>query len=449
MGGRDRQERRTHSVTWHFEISYTGCAARLLLAVARSVRNESRFWSKPLIKPRESVWSRRWHGVRFRVLRLLDIIGGLAVRTWLGANLIATVLPGARPLLCADCFIDHGLKLDAARIGIANALPCPNCGAKKSKKLTPHLIHVLASQFFVRGSVQRAAYGAAPTVQYNKHQFRRGDYDGPPWMKRDLGAITESVHVGFFQYGPRLWMLGEVYPLKDLQDEQKRDKVIQRIIAEYPHRIWSTNDTFYRLRLNPANPSEAGEYDSAPEQLLERGRLDSALFPVMYCSKDIEGCAHECRVTVEDDLYVATLRPKRELKLLDLTELLTEDGVDEFESLDMAVHMLFYAGPHSYALSRAIAVAAKAAGFDGLLYPSYFGQVRSGRMPFETVYGLSVRRFPGAAERERHGIYPNLAIFGRPLRDGYVEVACVNRLVLHLVRYDVRFGPVGQAARWE
>jgi hypothetical protein len=66
----------------------------------------------------------------------------------------------------------------------------------------------------------------------------------------------------------------------------------------------------------------------------------------------------------------------------------------------MAVHMLFHAGALSYAISRAIAVAAKEAGFDGLLYASYFGQVRLGRMPLETVCGLSVPRFPGAAERE-------------------------------------------------
>ena len=47
---------------------------------------------------------------------------------------------------------------------------------------------------------------------------------------------------------------------------------------------------------------------------------------------------HECRVTVEDDLYMATLTPLRDLRLLDLTAVPEED-VTEFDSLDMAVHM--------------------------------------------------------------------------------------------------------------
>ena len=41
---------------------------------------------------------------------------------------------------------------------------------------------------------------------------------------------------------------------------------------------------------------------------------------------------HECRLTVEEEFFVATLVPRRELRLLDLSELL-EEGVTEFESV--------------------------------------------------------------------------------------------------------------------
>lgn len=142
----------------------------------------------------------------------------------------------------------------------------------------------------------------------------------------------------------------------------------------------------------------------------------------MHCSQDIEGCVHECRVTVEDELYLAALKPIRELRLLNLTELLAEEHVTEFESLDMAVHMLFYAAEHSYPICRGISAAARDAGFDGLIYPSYFSQVRSEQMPFETAYGISVRRFPKAARYAKSGVFPNVALFGRPLRDGIVGV---------------------------
>jgi hypothetical protein len=48
--------------------------------------------------------------------------------------------------------------------------------------------------------------------------------------------------------------------------------------------------------------------------------------------QDLQMCVHELRLTVEDELFVATLVRRRELRLLDLTEIL-EEGVTEFESL--------------------------------------------------------------------------------------------------------------------
>jgi hypothetical protein len=80
-------------------------------------------------------------------------------------------------------------------------------------------------------------------------------------------------------------------------------------------------------------------------------------------------CVHECRFTAEDELYVATLFPTRELKLLDLSALLKEEHSTEFESLDMAVHMLFLAGKHSYDISREIARVVHSVGYDGVVPP--------------------------------------------------------------------------------
>lgn len=370
----------------------------------------------------------------YRVLRL-------AMKTSVGAKLVAAAVPATRPVLCAACFTDRGLKFDAARIGIDHPLPCPNCGAGEAKKLTPSLTRVLAVQFFVRGSVHRSTYGAAPIVQCNELRYRRGDFEGPRWLRRDIELISEQARIGLFHYGPHLWMLGEVQPLIALQDPQRRNAVIDRILGEYPERRFAKGEPIYRLRLNPEKPIDPGEYDSPPDQFLGRGRLDGSDLPVLYCSQDIEGCVHECRVTVEDNLFLATLMSTRDLRLLDVTALLQEEAVTEFDSLDIAIHMLFFAADHSYEISRAIARAAKDAGFDGLLYPSYFSQVRSGAMPFETVYGLSVRKFPIAARYVKSGIFANVGLFGRPVADGRIEVTCVNRLVLHKVRYDIQFGP--------
>jgi hypothetical protein len=375
------------------------------------------------------------------ILRVLDIAGGIAIKTKMGARFVGLMIPSSRPVLCVACFSDHGLRLDADRIGIPHALPCPNCGAQGTKKLTPYLVRVLASQFFVRGSVRRFSYGSAPLVQFNEARFQDGDYLGPSWLQKDVALISGKGRVGLFRYGPRLWMLGQIEPLEALQDPLQRAAIIDRILKEYPERTLPQDEIFYRLRANPENPVAKGEYDSPPEKFLGRGRLDSPEQPILYGSQDIEGCVHECRVTVEDELYLASLKPTRNLKLLDLTAVLHEEHVTEFESLDMAVHMLFFAADHSYTITRAIAIAASKAGFDGLLYPSYFSQARSGAMPLETAYGISVRRFPNTSQYAISGIFSNIALFGRPLKEGTLAVTCIDRLVIHKVHYDFRFGP--------
>jgi hypothetical protein len=378
-----------------------------------------------------------------KLLRALDVVGAVLIRTKLGAWFVYMIIPGARPLLCSNCFTDTGLRMDAEASGIVNALPCPNCGSRTGKRLTKHLIDYLIFRFFVRGSVARNRYGAAPLLQFNTHHFRKSDYHPPKWLQRDLDLLSEAGGVGVFHYGPRFWMLGEVEPLKALQDPAKRAAVISRIIAEYPSIHWREEEAFFRVRVNPSHPDRASEYDSPPAPLLGQGRLDSPKLPVLYCSQDIEGCIHECRVTVEDDVYVATLVPTRPLKLLDLTVRLDEPiNVTEFESLDMAVHMLFFAAAHSYEISRAIASASQAAGFDGLLFPSYFSQVRSGKMPFETTLGMSWRRLPGGAVYAKLGMFPNIGIFGCPIADSTVRLAGINRVVLSRVNYSLSFGPV-------
>ena len=140
-------------------------------------------------------------------------------------------------------------------------------------------------------------------------------------------------------------------------------------------------------------------------------------------------------------MYVATLQPARDLRLLDLTAVLKEDGT-EFESLDMAIHMLFLAKSHSYEISRDIAMAARGEGFDGVIFPSFFSLLRTGGRPFETAYGLSIRRFPQAEQHAKAHMIPNFALFGRPIEQGSVTVKCINRMILTQIGYLGHFGPV-------
>lgn len=235
-------------------------------------------------------------------------------------------------------------------------------------------------------------------------------------------------------------MVGEVEPLKKLQ--YKRNKtVIKRIVNEYPGYILRRGDTFYRLRKSPKSPHNHAEYDSPPVDMGGCGRFNCSDFPVLYASTDLEVCVHECRFSASDDIYMATLTPDSFIRLLDLSAILDDDET-EFESLDMAIHMLFLAGEKSYRICQQIALAAKLAGFDGLIYPSYYSLIRAGIMPLQTAYGISIRRFRGAKNYNEASAIKNVALFGRPIEDRTVLVKCINRLVIAQVKYGFIFGPV-------
>lgn len=345
-------------------------------------------------------------------------------------------------LLCSDCFEDEGLRIDAIKHGLEHPGDCPQCQKSQGRKLTKDHIQNMAWRFFVSGTTVRCEYGGAPLIQFNEYHYGNSQISPSPWLKNDVKLIEQAAKIGFFHYGPRLWMVGEVEPLVALQEPATRPQIIERVLNEYPEHIVSKDTKFYRLRVKPQQPADPQEYDSPPIAFVGKGRLDSTDCPVMYGSQDIDVCIHECRATADDDIYVATLKVERDLRLLNLTYPLNED-VTEFDSLDMAVHMLFLARSHSYEISRMIGLAARDAGFDGVIYPSFFSLIRTGGHPFETSFGLSLRHHH--PEREKYAeayTIQNFALFGRPLESGVVRVECINRLVITQVGYQGHFGPV-------
>jgi len=165
-------------------------------------------------------------------------------------------------VLCSKCFRDQGLRLDSFSIGIQDESACANCGSTDGRKLSRDLIARLAHRFFVRGTTHRTHFGAAPIVQFNEHQTT--SIRAAPWFEPDLRLIEKAIGVGFFYYGPHLWMIGDVEPLKALERPDQRATVVERILAEYPDRSLSEGELFYRLRRDPREPSSPGEYDLNP-----------------------------------------------------------------------------------------------------------------------------------------------------------------------------------------
>ncbi len=117
-------------------------------------------------------------------------------------------------VLCSNCFRDQGLRLDSFKVGIQDDSACANCGSRDGRKLSRDLIARLAHRFFVRGTIHRTQLRAAPIVQFNEHQTT--SISAAAWFEPDLRLIQKAIGVGFFYYGPRLWMVGEVEPLNRL-----------------------------------------------------------------------------------------------------------------------------------------------------------------------------------------------------------------------------------------
>ena len=334
--------------------------------------------------------------------------------------------------LCSECFQDEGLKLDAFQIGIKRNTTCMNCKSQLGRKLTLELIEDLTWRFFVQGTELKVEYGGAPLIQYNTFHYQNTKVDFGEAVNTDIKLLERELKMGFFHYGPRLWTLGHVVPLKKLQSKATRNEIIKRIIREFPIKYLEETDKFYRIRKNPEYIEDINQYDSNPTP--GSGRLDSLDLPILYASQDLEVCIHETRVTVEDILYIATLSPLSKLKLLDLTATIEEGVKYEFDSLDIAVKMLLSAGNHSYEIARDIAKATKENGFDGIIYPSYFSTLRTGSE------GNFTSKFKDETDNDSY-VIPNLGLFGNPIKEDKISVKSINRLILDKVDYKVSFGP--------
>lgn len=349
-------------------------------------------------------------------------------------------------ILCSNCFNDEGLSLDASLIGIENTSKCPNCSSETGKKLTRQIVRELCYRFFVRGTIERFNYGGFPLIQMNEERFGDSEIKVSPWLDNDVKLIEQAGQIGLFYYSPRFWMFGEIEPLKDLQTESEIAKISKRMLELYPRHLLSQDHPFYRIRLNPKSPHDFSEYDSPPKENAGRNRFNADGEPIMYASPDLELCIHECRASVEDELYMAKLVPKKQLKMLNLAAVIQEDKVDEFTSLDLAIHYLFLAGPHSYPICSKIAKFINDAGFDGIIYPSYFSYIRSGAIPFETILGMSIRRIPKMKDYAQSQIVPNVALFGWPIKEGKVLVHSIDKVVINSIKYSLSFGPAYQEA---
>lgn len=323
------------------------------------------------------------------------------------------------PVLCSECFSDRGLRMEAEKIGHRAKGRCPNCSTTRGTKLYQYQLEQLMVEYFWNGSFFRSEFGGAHRLVSNPYRYGEREVEFPPWLKADAHLLEDKLKVGLFHYGPALWRIGEIEPLVALRSPKTRGAAIKKILSSLPERSLLGGARFYRIRknLSPQNEADPRQYDAPPSNRDSFGRLDSKRLPVLYGSDNMEICVHECRILIPDECFVATLRPTRDLRMLDLTAEPKDDRPTPFESLDMALRFLFAAEGHSYEITRSIARAARRQGFDGIYYPSYFSLVKPERIA-------------------------NIAIFGHPIANKDVEVECINRAQLKTAHYEIRMGPL-------
>jgi hypothetical protein len=326
---------------------------------------------------------------------------------------------GFRALACPACFINHGFVQVAKRHARRLVGPCPNCGASGELKLNrPRLSQALV-EFFVRGSLVAETY--APVFQVNDRNPHPARLD--PTIADDAALACRLTGLVVFNYGPPLWRLGITTHWEAFNAGGDRRRVAAEALVQHAAKAVIPAAThLYRIRLNvkaDEGIADAETFDPPPPNVVrEQGRWDEPSSPVLYVADDLELCLHECRVTISDEIVAASLTTTRDIQVLDLTADMPLQGGTSFDDPNVFIGVMCRSRGYWLDYCREIARATRAAGYDGIRYKSYYSQAKGDRSAV------------------------NLALFGRPISDGWLRIESVNRISITDMRYRFEFGPV-------
>ncbi len=324
-------------------------------------------------------------------------------------------------MICSECFQDFGLKHEARLLGHNDNSVCPMCGHIDGKKMSYEDIRTLCERYFIYGTYEKTMFGGASILNVSEGGLQESNIAVGEKLQHDISLLYKQFAIEIFCAAPQTWRVGQISWLEDLtsKNKRKKDRAIEKLIERMTPKIVGPRDIFYRMRRDiREDPIEDKMFDAPPSERASAGRLNTKGVPVLYAAFDIETCIHECRATINDILYIATIKPLLELKLLDFTEVITDYNENTpFDMLDIAVRFLFTANSGAYRVTRLLADKVKYKGYDGIIYSSFFNRIR---------------------DRE----YKNIALFGRPVEEMKVCIDCVNRLQLKRAQYQFLLGPV-------
>jgi hypothetical protein len=322
------------------------------------------------------------------------------------------------PLACVDCFTNTGFR-EILGANSGERAVCPRCGSLAAMVDAESLTEAMHS-FFVSGSY--IAETMASVYQINDRNPDPARFDTT--LETDAQLACKLTGRVIFHYGPPLWRVGET----DLKSECDlggaiRTAALESLITIVPRITLPAGARLFRIRRNP-EPDETiattAAFDPPPITVPRSpGRWDDGITPMLYASDDIELCLHECRVTLADEIVVATLSCEREITLLDLTADIPFGPSTPFEDPNIFAAFLSLSRDEKWLdHARSLSVVARDAGLNGIRYTSYYAQ----------------------AKHDSSAL--NVALFGRPLAAGMISLQSVNRIRLTDARYSYTFGPV-------
>lgn len=328
-------------------------------------------------------------------------------------------MPSSPGIACPACFSNHGFRRVVEKYVYDDPGRCPQCSIDSAYKLDVIALRQAMTDFFVVGSYLVETYASVYQINNNNPNPARFDKT----LARDAALSSHLTGSVVFDYGPPMWRLGATNHYYAFEEGgERRKQAAQNIIAAAKKADIHSGTMLYRVRLNPvadesiATPSV---FDPPPSSIRrEAGRWDELESSVLYVADDIELCLHECRTTIADEIVVATLSPNRTLKVIDLSSPIEETGPTPFDDQNVFVGIMCRSRGRWLDYCREISREALAAGYDGIRYASYYAQSKH---DYKSL---------------------NLAIFGRPLQEGLLELKSVNRLRITDMTYKYDFGPV-------
>lgn len=346
---------------------------------------------------------------------------------------------------CPQCFKD---RIARELVGnLASSVPgiCDLCGVERDRLLTIARESELSEQFFDLLSVFSPASGEMNSYDSLFDAF--GDtwnvFEGIAHTSFDeliecmfsdderiKGLLTGAVRLdpspdpndayllSFF--GEKDWhdFSSEIKHIHRYHAEIHERGILKRILYSLEKKIDSEGPYWYRARIwnDVKDDLEITALKEPPPEKSSEGRMSPRGVPCLYISNDVEGDMAEIRASRYDEVAVMTMKPLRDLRILDLSR------VDEISPFDENVDCRELASNLKslrqikdalvkpmratddcieYIPTQYIADFARSIGFDGIGYDSVLHE-RGGRPSYNIA---SFTGFDGAFECEEIAVY--------------------------------------------